>query len=309
MSDRFNPGAEPEAGDGLESSDTADAGGATEDRQLAQGVACTETSDCASGLFCVDSICCIIASCPAMDQCHQAGTCAPSTGLCTNPIVEDGAACDDGNACSQIDTCRDGVCIGSIPIQCNAIDICHSTGTCDPNTGACSTPPAQSANCGAGQPCLAWYPDCDSDGYGDVDASPICSTSSPGVPPCVTGIYVQDHTDCCDNDSRANPGQTGWFTGQNDGGTDHCGFWNYGCGAVPVLEYTNLAACAPACPPARAANVLPARKGPHRARRGFPRSSGRDATERQAVCTVRRPRSGRRRRARGHSKELREVIV
>ncbi len=71
--------------------------------------------------------------CTAQDQCHNAGTCDPATGTCSNPPAANGSACDDGNACTQSDTCQNGVCTEGNPVTCDA------SGTCDPQTGACPT--------------------------------------------------------------------------------------------------------------------------------------------------------------------------
>src|SRR2546425_1273194 len=79
-------------------------------------------------------------TCTASDQCHNAGTCDPSTGQCSNPAKADGSACNDGSACTQSDTCQAGVCTGSNPVTCSASDQCHIAGTCDPGTGVCSNP-------------------------------------------------------------------------------------------------------------------------------------------------------------------------
>ncbi len=79
--------------------------------------------------------------CTASGPCHVAGTCDPSTGVCSNPAAPDGAACNDANACTQTDTCQSGACTGSNPVVCTASDACHDAGTCDPGTGQCSNPP------------------------------------------------------------------------------------------------------------------------------------------------------------------------
>ncbi len=55
--------------------------------------------------------------------------------------MNNGTACNDGNACTRTDTCQAGVCVGANPTVCSAEDQCHSVGTCDPATGACSNPP------------------------------------------------------------------------------------------------------------------------------------------------------------------------
>jgi hypothetical protein len=42
--------------------------------------------------------------CSALDPCHDAGICAPATGLCSNPAKADGTLCGSGM------TCTAGVC-------------------------------------------------------------------------------------------------------------------------------------------------------------------------------------------------------
>ncbi len=79
--------------------------------QSVGGSTCNNNGDCLSG-FCVDGVCCNSA-CNAgpCDACSVAagaavnGTCALFTG----------PACDDGNACTQADTCQAGVCSGQSP--------------------------------------------------------------------------------------------------------------------------------------------------------------------------------------------------
>lgn len=54
--------------------------------------------------------------------------------------ASDGTPCDDGDACTQVDTCQGGVCVGGDPVVCAAADACHVAGTCDPASGRCSNP-------------------------------------------------------------------------------------------------------------------------------------------------------------------------
>src|SRR5205823_2461494 len=78
--------------------------------------------------------------CTPQDQCHNAGTCNPATGMCSNPAKPDGSACTDGNACTRTDACQSGVCTGGNPVVCPAPDQCHDAGTCNPATVMCSNP-------------------------------------------------------------------------------------------------------------------------------------------------------------------------
>ena len=92
--------------------------------------------------------------CTASDQCHDAGTCNPADGTCSNPTKSDGATCSDGNACTQSDTCQAGACTGASPVVCTASDQCHDAGTCNPSTGVCSDPAkADGVACNDGDAC------------------------------------------------------------------------------------------------------------------------------------------------------------
>jgi uncharacterized repeat protein (TIGR03803 family) len=73
-------------------------------------------------------------------------------GGCAGAV--DGTACDDGNPCTQTDTCQAGVCTGSNPVICTASDQCHTAGTCDTGTGTCSNPAkADGSSCSDGNAC------------------------------------------------------------------------------------------------------------------------------------------------------------
>ena len=50
-------------------------------------------------------------TCPATDECHDAGTCDVTTGLCSNP------AKPDGTTCNSIGVCRDGRCTTPMAIR------------------------------------------------------------------------------------------------------------------------------------------------------------------------------------------------
>jgi uncharacterized repeat protein (TIGR03803 family) len=73
------------------------------------GNACTQTDTCQAGT-CTGSN---PVTCTALDPCHVGGTCNPGTGVCSNPAKADGTSCNDGNACTQTDTCQAGTCTGS----------------------------------------------------------------------------------------------------------------------------------------------------------------------------------------------------
>jgi hypothetical protein len=69
------------------------------------------------------------AACAGCFACSAAsGSCAPATGT----------PCNDGDACTLVDTCRNGTCVGASPLTCTATDECHRSGNC--NSGTCSNP-------------------------------------------------------------------------------------------------------------------------------------------------------------------------
>src|SRR5262249_20740471 len=53
------------------------------------------------------------APCTAGDPTPSAGNSSPPAAGCANPAKADGTACNDGNACTQTDTCQSGTCTGS----------------------------------------------------------------------------------------------------------------------------------------------------------------------------------------------------
>ncbi|MCA9517916.1 MAG: choice-of-anchor A family protein [Myxococcales bacterium] len=100
------------------------------------GDVCTDTScspqtgcayapvDCSDGNGCTDDLC-------------------DPTGGCMNPPSLLGTACSDEDACTLTDQCDgEGACVGVNDVVCEAADACHVAGTCDPATGACSSPAA-----------------------------------------------------------------------------------------------------------------------------------------------------------------------
>src|SRR5262249_47735324 len=117
---------------------------------------CDPLVPCCGGGVCTNGVCtdlCAGVTCTAEDSCHDAGTCNPQTGICSNPVKADGASCNDGNSCTQGDVCSAGVC-GGTPFSCpspGAPDDCH-VGACN-GDGTCSL-----ANAPDGQSCCGLLP-------------------------------------------------------------------------------------------------------------------------------------------------------
>src|SRR5213593_3517775 len=159
------------------------------------GNACTRTDTCQGGT-------CVGANpvvCVASDQCHTAGACNPATGACSNPAKSNGAPCDDGNDCTQTDTCQAGACLGTNPVVCTASDQCHSAGTCNPATGACSNPAKpNAAPCNDGNDCTQ-SDTCQ--GGACVGTNPVVCTASDQ---CHTAGTCNPATGACSNPAKPN---------------------------------------------------------------------------------------------------------
>jgi hypothetical protein len=116
--------------------------------QTCQNGTCTS---CAAGELLCGGVCTGIRGDP--NNCGSCGNVCPLpsgqcqvsacvNGQCTFANAANGTACNDGNACTQVDVCQDGTCVGSNPVVCSPSDQCHVAGICDPTTGACSNPTA-----------------------------------------------------------------------------------------------------------------------------------------------------------------------
>lgn len=112
---------------------------------------CDPLVPCCGGGVCTNGVCtdlCAGVTCTASDSCHEAGTCNPQSGICSNPVKTDGAHCDDGNPCTQSDVCSAGVC-GGAPFSCpspGAPDDCH-VGACDGDGGCSLVNAPEGASC------------------------------------------------------------------------------------------------------------------------------------------------------------------
>jgi TolB protein len=77
-----------------------------DDTACNDGDACTRADSCQAGACTgADPVVCV-----ASDQCHEAGTCNPASGACSDPAAPDGTACTDTVSCSGADVCHAGVC-------------------------------------------------------------------------------------------------------------------------------------------------------------------------------------------------------
>ena len=190
--DLFRPGSPTSAS--LSTVTPVTCGGAPNGTACSDGNACTLADACASGACAGGSP----VVCVASDACHDVGTCAPATGVCSNPARPDGAACNDANACTTTDSCQSGACTGSNPVVCTAVDACHLAGTCASATGICSNPVAADGTlCTDGDACT----------QADGCVSGVCAGSNPvtctASDPCHDVGTCSPATGVCSNPAKA----------------------------------------------------------------------------------------------------------
>ena len=189
----------------------------------ANGATCGSGCECSSG-NCIDGVCC---DTPCSGNCMTCGGATPGTcanyAAGTDPQSECGLyTCNGAGACYA--SCS-GVCSG----QCKSASHCSgSSCASDLANGMACTAACQ---CATGA-CTAFYPDGDGDGYG-LPLAPIlrCGTTLAG--------HSTNNTDCCDTDSAARPGATGWFTTPRA----VCGGYDYNCSGANDFQYTNTDSC------------------------------------------------------------------
>ena len=160
---------------------------------------CDGTVDNGVSALCDDDIECTVDVCtesgcmntPDNDLCYDDNMCTDDicdlqTG-CINPPTAQGTPCDDGNACTEADTCSDGVCTG-IPVICDDGNPC-TTDYCDAGTGSCVFQPLAGEVCDDGDDCTV-DDTCQTDGT-CVGIPLSCTVSDPNaVGTCISGSCI-----------------------------------------------------------------------------------------------------------------------
>jgi len=208
------------------------------------GDLCTQVDSCQSGACAGGSP----VVCAAPDSCHDPGTCDPTSGNCENaPEKPDGTPCDDGNACTQVDSCQSGTCVGAAPAVCPAVDACHDPGTCNPATGTCEagTPKPNGTQCDDANACTQ-VDSCQAGAC--VGTSPVICTAAdachnPGACDVATGLCgageaVPNGTSCSDGNvcTQQDACSSGVCLGGPPTDMDGDGHVNASCGGNDCLD-------------------------------------------------------------------------
>jgi hypothetical protein len=193
----------------------------------ADGTCACDRASCGGCRTCENGRCVVDASfvCTPSDQCHEAGVCDPQTGECTNPRKEDGASCDDGDPCTQHDSCQNGVCTGGEEKDCSSEDDACNDGVCQDN-GTCGKRPKDD-----GTSCNADNTDCTS---GDSCQNGVCT---PGAGVDCRAEDDQCNRGVCQSDGTCvkEPRQDGTVCSDGDPCTQPDTCQNGSCVAGPAL--------------------------------------------------------------------------
>lgn len=195
--------------------------GACSTPAVADGTACDDGDGCTQMDSCQAGVCVggTQTQCPALNDCQDPGKCDPTTGQCVNPQKADGTLCDDGDGCTQKDSCAAGACVGSDPVVCSASDLCHDVGSCDPATGQCSDPP-KALDCTATGPCVE-NGSCDLATGECAYVSKLDGQPCPGGQ-CIAGECVPDPDSGSSSDAGSSTG-SGSGSGSGSGGAGASG--------------------------------------------------------------------------------------
>jgi hypothetical protein len=156
---------------------------ANEGNACNDGDLCTILDACTTGL-CVGTL----QDCSGLDDACNVGVCNPGSGICESAPANEGNTCDDGDLCTTLDACTNGLCAGS-PVDCSPLDDQCVQGACNPSTGVCEL---VSANEG-----------------GSCSDGDLCTTSDV----CANGVCEGSFVDCSGLDDACNLGVCATSTG------------------------------------------------------------------------------------------------
>ena len=223
--------------------DTCVAGTCTGGPAVPDNTPCPDATVCNGLETCVGGVCTpgTALNCDDGNSC-TVDTCDPVTG-CAHTTAPDGTVCYDGNACTQLDSCHGGTCIGAGPLSCAAVQCAQAV--CNPADGTCSSTqspdgaPCEDGNaCTTGDTCLAGT--CTSGSAvvcAPADTCHVAGTCDPNTgcsnPAKPNGTTCNDGSACTLGDVCVNGTCTGVFVSCDDGdpcnGVETCDPVSGGC--------------------------------------------------------------------------------
>ncbi len=105
-----------------------------------QGTSCSGSDLCALSSECDGIGHCLTTesiTCDTSNPCRVNSGCDSASGVCSYVVLADGAACDNGDLCSEESVCVHGVCNKIESVDCHASDWCTRSSICLPETGDC----------------------------------------------------------------------------------------------------------------------------------------------------------------------------
>jgi hypothetical protein len=134
--------------------DTCDPLSGCTHRTLPDGALCSDANACTAPDICRQGGCIpgAAVSCADTNPCTQ-DTCDPVQGCVHRPVL-DGTHCSDGNACTTLDACVGGACVGGPPPGCDDANPC-TTDLCDSVRGCLHPPVTDGTSCADGRTCRA----------------------------------------------------------------------------------------------------------------------------------------------------------
>jgi hypothetical protein len=118
-----------------------------------------EFSACDDGLFCTENDICQAGKCvggnakfcSSPDSCHI-GLCDEASKQCSSAPGNDGAQCDDLDACTNSGVCKSGACAKGPQVDCSLFNSQCSIGVCMPGVGCVAQPTNEGGGCDNGDP-------------------------------------------------------------------------------------------------------------------------------------------------------------
>ena len=180
---------------------------------VANGIECDDEEACTASEFCTDGECGNGTDpCDDFNPCTT-DSCVPGTGGgCQYDPLEDGATCDDGDACTEATTCEDAGCAGGGGVICIDGNECTSD-SCDSQSGCVfielvgtpcddGTLCTSEDTCVSGGACLGELtgPNCDD---GNECTANECDPVTGCTYPNLTNTACEDGNECTANDQCA----------------------------------------------------------------------------------------------------------